>query len=300
MPENVGICLECGTPADEKKSAESNADTRAPRGRSKKLVIGCIAMIFLIVIAAVGILFAIGGIGNKGVAGRTETTESPVQAEAGQPTEKAAAKAEKKTDQVREAEDKAWEAYKAYKKVTRKREEDAEDAYYEAEDAEEEYDEYGGEDDDVNDLSFDIRRIYQYAFIYLDADDYPEMLEWDLGSTVANKFLYTYKKGEVMQLDFQGNDISYRERFGYIHDVYRHSEGFGVDNVAVLRGVQLKELFSKEYSYDERDAYTIQGIAEEINMPKLGEGEWIVPEYYETCSEAFVQLLKMNREKGRK
>lgn len=271
MPENVNFCPKCGAPAGIKKSIGSTpgAGTAKKHGKRNRFIAGIAAVVFLSAIAVVGILFAIGRIGNKGVAGRTETTESPVQAEAGQSTEKAA-----------EAEDKAREAYKAYEKVIRK--------------WKEEYDGYGEDDDGMNDL------IYQYAFIYLDADDYPEMLEWDLGSTVANKFLYTYKKGEVMQLDFQGNDISYRERFGYIHDAYRHSEGFGVDNVAVLRGVQLKELFSKEYSYDERDAYTIQGIAEEINMPKLGEGEWIVPEYYETCSEAFVQLLKMNREKGRK
>ena len=96
MPKDVNFCPKCGNPAGKKENAESMSDAGASGGYSKrkKWVAGITAVVFLVVIAVVGILFVPEIIGDKGQVDRTETAEK-----SGQNTESAQ---EKREDEAEE------------------------------------------------------------------------------------------------------------------------------------------------------------------------------------------------------
>lgn len=278
LPEGAGFCEKCGNPVGE----------AAKQGGSKKKWILAVSLgVIVLAAATVGTLAAIGVIGGKEDVAQTgagvTTGQSGVTGAAvsGGSVATVAPK-EVPGEKDKSAEDAAWEAYNAYKAYLKGR-------------------------DETEDISDDV--YYRYALIYLDSDDYPELVEYCNMPTVENIALYTYKNGEVTNTEFKSSGVSYKKRQGYLYDVCRHSAVWAIDVVGELEGTRVTILFDGGFTYNEMEDPDTKLSAtvneEEVPVEEYdkrlaeyigNENDWDAPEYFETIDEAFTILLKNLKE----
>lgn len=272
LPDGASFCEKCGNPIQG----------TAKKSKKKKLIVcGCVGVIVL-AIAVTGVLYATGMIGGKGEAVQADVdtvvpTEMPSVTEEAIGGTEADSQAEQKTD-VSDARDKAWEAYVAYK------------AYLGGQqDKEREDEEYTDEDDGQT----------QFSLIYLDEDEYPELIVFRTQATVDNHFLYTYKNGAVVDTEFTATDILYKERQDYIFDYSRYTLGTTHDIVQVLKGEDMETVYENLYELEVEKSMedSDYNIEEHFDSPekvadKCGvAGGWDEPVYGANIDEAYTQFL---------
>lgn len=282
IPEGVSFCEICGNPVGQ-----------APKQGSgkKKWVLAIGSGVIILAVAMVGALFATGVIGGKDNVAETGTDTADVQetsgavGEADKNTEELERDKQKDTSGGSNAEDKAWEAYVAYK------------AYIMASKNAVNYEEDSdGENSEIEDYDC-------YALIYLDSDDYPELVVW-YARARSGGCLYTYKNGEVIKTEIEtATCFWYREREGYVYHYFNESDIFN-EYMSCLEGSYCRELYSSEVEVDDA-AKGADKIAEELGIStgewrdELDSG-WSGPSndgYCATMDEAYTQLLSRNKEK---
>lgn len=278
IPEGAGFCEKCGS------SIQGNT-------KRKGIIIGSCVGVIALVAVVVGVLFAMGVFGEKADVVQTNTDAAvsqggiSVTGEAVGGTEgETPSEQESPVPDAGDARDKAWEAYVAYKAFLKGREKEYEENHQEDEISYEES--YGNN---------------QYSLIHLDSDEYPELIVFDSLSTVENHFLYTYKNGEVIDTGFVATDVYYKEREGYIFDYSRHTIGTTSDNVYVLKGTYMENVYGNNYEseWDKSQKNSDYKIEEHFDSPdKVAEkcgiiGGWDEPVYGENIDEAYTQFLSL-------
>lgn len=268
IPDGASFCEKCGKPIQD-----------IAKKRKKKGVIigGCVGVLVLVVVT-IGILFVTGMMGDKkdGVQANADilvSQESPSVTE----EEVTGIEAEKKNEQESQetdadnARDKAWEAFEAYKIYVEQKERD---------EAESEEGYAGDEEEYEEELMF--------AFIYLDSDDYPELL-WGMNQGTGYMEVYTYKNGEVISTGFSGGTyFSYKERRNYIY--CSTFSGEPSQTYAVIQGAAVKELYS-ESSQNAEELKSAKEIAKITGVSELSVDDWNTPNLFETIDEAFTETV---------
>lgn len=284
LAEGAGFCEKCGNPVGQMSKQGSG---------KKKWVLAISSGVVILAVAIVGGLFAMGVIGGKDKVVQTSTGTVDIQktpsvtGEAVGGTEELEGSKQKDTSDNGNAEDMAWEAYVAYK------------AYIAAGKNSVNYE--GDSDEEDSEIEDD----NCYALIYLDSDDYPELVVW-YARARSGGCLYTYKNGEVIKTEIDGvTCFSYREREGYVYHYFNESGIFN-EYMSCLEGSYARELYSFEGDVDDKGK-GVDKIAEELGISagewrdELDSG-WSGPSnggYCDTIDEAYTQLLSRNKEKER-
>lgn len=273
LAEGAGFCEKCGNPVGQMSKQGSG---------KKKWVLAISSGVIILAVATVGVLFAMGVIGGKDKVVQTSTDTADIQktpsvtGEAVGATEELEGSKQKDTSDNGNAEDMAWEAYVAYK------------AYLKGQEHE--------QDDISSEGSYDN---VQYSLIYLDADDYPELIVFHSNPTVDNHFLYTYKNGEVIDTGFIATDVYYKERQNYIYNYSRHTLGTTGDYVYALKGTYMEDVYGNNYEseWEKSQKDSDYNIEEHFDSPdEVAEkcditGGWDEPVYGENIEEAYTQFL---------
>lgn len=291
IPDGASFCEKCGKPIQD-----------IAKKRKKKGVIigGCVGVLVLVVVT-IGILFVTGMMGDKkdGVQANADilvSQESPSVTE----EEVTGIEAEKKNEQESQetdadnARDKAWEAFEAYKA----------DIEYEYKTIEQEYEETLEEEEDTTAVSLeDYKRVHGYNMIYLDEDDYPELIVYDSYMTsLAKNYIWTYKNGVITKMEDFMDISSYQERQGYFYHLQHGLSGLEcTELISQMKGISVTEVITKEWEsdgdseewevFEKLDGYQI--LAEKA---EIGSSTWIdITDFANTIDEAFTNLLEKNK-----
>lgn len=289
IPEGVNFCEKCG-----------NSVGQAPKQKSgkKKWVIAISSGVIVLAVGIVGGLFATGVIGGKDNVVQTSTDTADIQetpSVSGEAVGNAEAegqngKESQKTD-VADARDKAWEAFEAYKA-------DIESEY---KTVEQEYENAYEEDEDTTTASLeDYKRVHGYCMIYLDSDDYPELIVYDSYMTsLAKNYIWTYKSGTINKIEDFIYINSYQERQGYFYHLMHGESGMEcTEAISQLNGISSTDLIQEEWSADGDDeagevfgkVYGDQKLAEKA---ELASGTWTdIAGFAGTIDEAFILLQR--------
>lgn len=279
LAEGVSFCEKCGNPVGQMPK----------RGKGKKKWILAISSgVIILAVAVVGGLFATGIIRGKGDVAETDTNTADIQETPGSTggivanTQEPEADKQKDSLNNNDSKDMAWEAYVAYK------------AYLKGQ-------ENGNENEDEDEYSAEYTDTRQISLVYLDEDDYPELIVFHSNPTVDNHFLYTYKNGEVINTEYIATDIYYKKREGYIFNYSRHTIGTTCDIVDVLKGTYTECVYRNNYESELEESMEDSDykVEEHFDSPdevagKCGiTGGWDEPVYGENIDEAYTQLLSV-------
>lgn len=278
LAEGAAFCEKCGNPVGQMPKQGNG---------KKKWVIGIGSGVIILAAAIVGVLFAMDLIGGKDKVVQTNTDTVDVQqtsdvtGEAVGSTEESERSKQKDTSENSNLKNQAWEAYVAYKAYLK-----GQKNVGELED--------GNEDEEYIEQS-------QYSLIYLDEDNYPELIVFHSMQTVENHFLYTYKNGEVFFTEFTATEIYYKERKGYIFDYSRHTIGTTWDFVAVLKGINTESVYNNSYEAEMNKSVedSNYNLEEHFDSPdKVADqcgitGGWDEPVYGENIDETYTQFLSL-------
>ncbi len=291
LAEGAGFCEKCGNPVGQ---------TPKQGNTKKKWVFAISSGVIILAVAIVGGLFAMGVIGDKVVQTSTDTAdikETPsVTGEAVGATEELEGSKQKDTSDNGNAEDMAWEAYVAYKAYM--------DAKINAE-LEDQNADYEQGDDSYMDMEEYLQGFgYYYALIYLDSDNYPEMVTSWKGARSGTS-LYTYKNGNVVETDITHTSyIEYKDREGYVYSMFSESGTYSETFSKMEDSYPyLTQLYSNGGEYvsgiEESPAKGAGQIEKELGLKTQTE-IWNKIEWEDFCStidEAYTQLLRRNKEK---
>lgn len=297
IPEGVSFCETCGNPVGQ-----------APKQGSgkKKWILAIGSGVIILAVAVVGALFATGVIGGKDNVEETGTDTADVQ-ETPSVTEEAGAVGqdtqESQKSDVNVAEDRAYEAYVAYKDfIKQEYDEKIEEYYEESEEDEEDYDT----------LSFlkEEEECKSYALIYLDSDEYPELLILQTYARPIGGGIYTYKDNEVEEISdigFGGSDISFQKKKGYIYSRGWYTVEW-TEGLDFYDGNSGQLLFNNTIPDNgENNYYGVEKVAELAGIDN--NGEWTTLAFTdsedgsdlvwgENIDEAYTQLSRNMREEN--
>lgn len=268
LPESAVFCEKCGNPVGGMQKQGNG---------KKKWILAISSGVIILAVATVGVLFAMGVIGGKDDVVQTDADAtvpqgvSSVTGEAVSNTEELEGNKQKDALENSNSEDMEWEAYVAYK------------AYLDGENEKEEDSGYFEEGTSNN---------IQYAFLYLDEDDYPELVKIDHGSRAGESYVYTYKKGEVSVAFIENTIYFYQEKRGIIYGSFWNASG--------MSGLECIYEFESQNSYiQEKVSHTIEdveGWSPEEGRIKLAKeigiesGHWSDIECKDSLEEAYIRL----------
>lgn len=291
LPESAVFCEKCGNPVGGMQKQGNG---------KKKWILAISSGVIILAVATVGVLFAMGVIGGKDDVVQTDADVtvpqgvSSVTGEAVSNTEELEGNKQKDALENSNSEDMEWEAFQAYK------------AYMDAKISaalEESNADYEYSDDSYMDMEEYLQGFgYYYALIYLDSDNYPEMVTSWKGAKSGTS-LYTYKNGNVVETDISlTGHIEYKEREGYVYSIFNESGSyFEVFSKMEDSYPYLTELYSNGGEYvsgiEESPAKGAGQIEKELGLKTQTE-IWNEINWEDCCStidEAYTQLLGRNK-----
>ncbi len=280
IPEGAGFCEKCGNPVGKTPEQEN----------SKKrwiLAIGS-GVVIILATVTVGVLYVTGILGGKKDeavqvdADRVASTETPnVSGGAVKGAEESEGAEQEDTSGSGNTEDMAWEAFQAYKILI-------------------DGDRDGWEEEMLG-SSYDSS--HYFSLIYLDSDNYPELLVHQTAVRPADGNIYTYKGSDAEEVSFfAGGTIAYQEKMGYIYSRGWYTCDW-TECMNLYNGDSASSLFNNTIS-DENDYYGVEEVARLVGVDN--GREWITLDHDnssegsdivwgENIDEAYIQLLNRNK-----
>lgn len=267
-------CKKCGMEIPEGASfceKCGNPAGKVPGSRTgKKSVILGISVCGVLLLVA-GIFLLVAGVKKDG-----EKPKQPISTSVAQKTEPGSRDRDT-------SEEKFWEAYEAYKAhIDKEREEWGDDQIP--------YDDY-----------------HRYALIYLDSDDYPELVDAS-SLALCGVGVYTYKNGNVvLTTEEMQSGIYYLERKGYLYEAGGDEGNYSAyEKIFIMESTAMRELIHKNYSDENANASgkTIgaEKLAEELGISAEGwisvggETESKFVKWADTLEEACIIVQRKDRQ----